>query len=262
LSRLLLSRERSNPEFRSSSRQIAEPSRARVPLLSLPASVHAADLRIWERHGMRGKAKLFTTLALAGACGTLVLPGMASAAPSGVTLHLDRGGTFKGFVFSPKPGACADGRTVKLFRKLGKGKHPKRDNKVAETQAQSYSHGRFKWAVVPSRPHPGAFYARVPANPTCQGDNSKTLHISERPNTKITGMSVTHGRNVIFKYRGLHGLPPYNFQCKLDAKPYRHCPDLERRYVGLSRGHHLFKVRARNDLGKQDRTPARRGFRI
>ena len=114
----------------------------------------------------------------------------------------------------------------------------------------------------PSHPRPGDFYARVPATSTCRGDNSKTLHVSKRPNTKIIHASVTHGRNVIFKYRGLSGIPPYNFQCKLDDKPYRHCPELEKRYVGLSHGHHVFRVRARGDNGKQDRTPDKRGFRI
>jgi hypothetical protein len=211
---------------------------------------------------MGTKTKLLATLALAGACSALALPSAAGAAPSGVTLHLDRGGTFKGFVFSPKPRKCADGRTVELYRQRGGGQHPKRDVKVAKSQAQSYSHGRFKWTLYPSRPRPGDFYARVSTTAHCQGDNSKTLQISRRPKTKITGMSVTHGRNVTFKYRGLRGVPPFNFQCKLDDKPYRHCPDLERRYVDLSRGHHVFKVRARGANGKQDRTPDKRRFRI
>lgn len=211
---------------------------------------------------MGTQVKVFVTLALAGTCGGFALPSMASATPSGVTIHLDRGGTFKGFVFSPKPGQCAEGRTVELYRQKGKRQHPKRDVKVGNTEAQSYTHGRFKWVLYPSHPRPGDFYARVPMTAACQGDNSKTLHVSKRPNTKITHMSVTHGRNVIFNYRAIGGIPRYNFQCKLDDKPYRHCPEFEKRYVGLSHGHHVFKVRARGDNGKQDRTPDKRGFRI
>jgi hypothetical protein len=211
---------------------------------------------------MGAKAKVFVTLALAGACGLLALPSMASAAPSGVTIHLGVGNTFKGFVFSPKPRQCAQYRRAKLYRQRGKGQHPKRDAKVAKTAAQPYSDGRYKWRLIPSRPRPGDFYARVPVTAGCQGDNSRTVHVSRRPNTEITEMSVTHDRNVKFRYIGLRGIAPYNFQCKLDDKPYRHCPDLQRRYVGLSHGHHVFRVRARGDNGKQDRTPARRGFRI
>ena len=211
---------------------------------------------------MGTRTRLLAAFALAGACGALALPSVASAARSGVTLHLDGDGTFKGFVFSPKPGQCADGRRVELYRQRGREQHPNRDVKVAKSLAQSYSHGRFKWTAHPLHPRPGDYYARVPKIAACRGDNSKTLHIAQRPNTKIWHMSITHGRNVTFKYRGLGGLPPYNFQCKLDDKPYRHCPPGERRYVGLARGHHVFKVRARNDVGKQDRTPAKRGFRI
>jgi hypothetical protein len=211
---------------------------------------------------MGTRTKLLATLGLAGACAALALPSVAIAAPSGVTIHLYRVGAFKGFVFSPKPGQCAEGRTVELYRQKGKRQRPKRDVKVARTVAQSYSHGRFKWTVSTAGLRPGDFYARVPLAAHCQADNSRTLHVSARPNTKITHMSITHGRNVTFKYRGFRGIPPYNFQCKLDDKPYRHCPDLERRYVGLSHGHHVFKVRARADNGKKDRTPAKRGFRI
>jgi hypothetical protein len=213
--------------------------------------------------GMGTRTKLLVTLALVCAWGALALPSMAIAkARSGVTIHLDSGGTFMGFVFSPKPGRCADGRTVELYRRTGKGQRPRRDQRMRKTEAQSHGHDRFKWSLYPSHPRPGDFYARVPRTADCLADNSKTLHLAERPNTKITGMSVTHGRNVTFKYRGSGGVPPYNFQCKLDHKPYRHCSPRERRYVHLSHGHHVFKVRARNDLGKQDRTPARRGFRI
>jgi hypothetical protein len=211
---------------------------------------------------MGTRTKLLATLAVAGACGALAPPSMAGVASTGVTLHLDRVGTFRGSVVSNKPHRCGDGRKVKLYRQKGTEQHPNRDIKVGESQAQNAGHHRFKWALIPSRPRAGDFYARVLATGYCQGDISTTLHVSRRPNTKITDMSVTHGRNVTFEYRGSHGVPPYNFQCKLDDKPYRHCPDLERRYVGLSHGHHVFRVRARGDNGKTDRTPDRREFRI
>jgi hypothetical protein len=122
---------------------------------------------------MGTRIKLVTTFAVAGACAAVALPSMASAAPSGVTMHLYRVGPLKGFVFSPKPGLCAEGRTVKLYREKGKGQHPKRDATVAKTQAQSY-HGRFKWTMSTSGLRPGNYYARVPLTVHCEPDNSKT----------------------------------------------------------------------------------------
>jgi hypothetical protein len=210
---------------------------------------------------MRSRIKLLATLALAGVCGALSLPSVASAAHTGVTIHLYRSG-LKGFVFSPKPGQCAVARTVELYRQKGKGQHPKRDVKVAKTVTESYTRNRGKWTLPTTVLRPGDFYARVPRTAHCQADNSKTLDVSKRPNTTITHMSITHRSNVTFNYRASHGIPPYGFQCKLDDKPYRHCPPLKQRYVGLSHGRHVFKVRARGSNGKQDRTPDRRGFRI
>jgi hypothetical protein len=69
---------------------------------------------------MRPTAKLLMTLALAGACVVLALPSMASAARSGVSIHLFIDDALKGFVFSPKPRECAEGRTVRIFRQKGK----------------------------------------------------------------------------------------------------------------------------------------------
>jgi hypothetical protein len=51
------------------------------------------------------------------------------------------------------------------------------------------------------------------------------------------------------------------FQCKLDAKPFRACrsPFTTKQ---LSLGRHTFKVRARDESGKLDPTPASYGFRV
>ncbi len=122
-----------------------------------------------------GGRKILATIALASACGALALPSMASAARSGVTIHLYTR-FFHGYVFSPNPSQCAKGRAVKLFRQKGKTQNPKRDVKVAKTQAYRYAGGRFRWTTrEPTRP--GHFYARVPAAPACHADNSKTIRV-------------------------------------------------------------------------------------
>ena len=65
---------------------------------------------------MGARAKVFVTLALAGACAVLALPSIAAgAARSGVTIHHAFGGAVVGEVFSQKPQRCAKHRKVKLF---------------------------------------------------------------------------------------------------------------------------------------------------
>jgi hypothetical protein len=211
--------------------------------------------------GIRTKA--LATFALAGACGMLALPSMASAARSGVTIHLFQGSRFEGFVFSPKPGQCADGRRVRLFKEKGKGQNPKRDKRVAQTHAFKNSGGKYRWRALHYDPHSGKFYARVSATSACQADNSRTIQLSARPNTKIVDVSINRNkRSAFFHYRAFGGIAPYNYRCKLDQRRYKRCQDNAKSYFHVSRGHHVFKVRAVGHNGKSDRTPAKRGFRM
>ena len=211
---------------------------------------------------MGAKAKVFVTLALAGACGVLALPSAAGAAPSGVTIHLRIGDQFKGFVFSPKPSQCAENRRVKLFRQKGKQPNPKRDVKVATTQASKRGNGKYRWIVDLRRPRPGNYYAKVPASAACQGDNSKTIRLSARPNTEIGETLFDSNRSLTFYYDAIGGVSPYHFQCRLDDQSYRRCGSYKKAYRHLSRGRHVFRVRAIGANGKRDRTPAQRGFHI
>lgn len=212
---------------------------------------------------MGTKTKLLASLAVAGACALLALPSMASAARSGVTIHLFQGSAFEGFVFSPKPGKCADGRRVRLFKEKGKGQNPKRDKRVAQTHAFKNSGGKYRWRALHYDPHPGKFYARVSATSACQADNSRTIHLSARPNTKVVDMDINRNkRSAFFHYRAFGGIAPYNFKCKLDHRRYTHCPDNAKTYFHVGRGHHVFKVKAIGHNGKSDRTPAKREFRM
>jgi hypothetical protein len=212
---------------------------------------------------MGAKAKLLVTLAVAGICGMLALPSVASAAArSAVTIHNPVGDNFKGFVFSPRPDQCADARTVKLFRQIGKGQDPKRDVKVARTYTSGRSpSGKHKWLASLRRPRPGNYYARVPATTACQADNSRAIHLSARPDTKIDSASIFH-RTAYFHYRAVGGIEPYRFRCKLDDRRYRRCRGYSKNYMHLSRGHHVFQVFPVGGNGKWDPTPAKQRFRI
>jgi hypothetical protein len=70
---------------------------------------------------------------------------------------------------------------------------------------------------------------------------------------------TTHDRTPTFRFGSDES--GSSFQCKLDGGPYRACrsPFTTKR---LSLGHHTFKVRARDDSGKLDPSPASYGFRV
>jgi hypothetical protein len=208
---------------------------------------------------MRARTKLL--IAFSATFAAFALPSVANAAPSGVTIHNRIGDQFKGFVFSPKPRKCADARTVEVFREKGNGQSPNQDFKVGSTEASRRGRGKYTWYLAPSDPRVGKYYARVPATSACRADNSKTLRISAQPDTRIR--KVHHiKRSVVIDYYAVSGVAPYNFQCRLDDQHYRRCPDYQKEYGHLSRGRHVFRVRAIGDNGKRDPTPAKRGFHI
>jgi hypothetical protein len=90
------------------------------------------------------------------------------------------------------------------------------------THAFKDSHGKYKWHANDFRPRPGRFFARVSSTPACQADNSKTLRISRRPDTKITSLDTRSGkREAIIEYRGVGGVRPYTYRFKLDGRRYR-----------------------------------------
>jgi hypothetical protein len=214
---------------------------------------------------MGTRTKILITLAFAGTCGALALPSAAGAAArSGVTLKAPDGG-FKGWVFSTKPGKCADGRTVTLFKEKGKKPNPKRDVNVYQTQAFKQN-GKYKWLSTGYDFHRGHFYARVPATPACQADNSKTVHISARPKTKITGIEERgHGAHyrVDIGFDACCSFPDYRYRTKLDHQSWQHHRYPQKAtYRHLSAGDHIFKVYAIGSNGKRDLTPAKLRFHV
>lgn len=69
----------------------------------------------------------------------------------------------------------------------------------------------------------------------------------------------THDRTPTFGFRSDE--PGSTFQCKLDGKPFKSCrsPLTTKR---LALGRHTFKVRARDESGKLDRSPASYEFKV
>jgi hypothetical protein len=209
--------------------------------------------------------RISVALAAAAICAALAVPSVAGAghtSRTGVTIHHRKQARFYGFAFSPTPGRCAKNRVVKLFRQTGKEKNPKRDIRMAKSFAFETQSGAFKWKVYKYRP--GKFYARAGRIPGCQPDNSRTIHVSARPKTKVTHVNVhQRSRRVSFRYTAIGGAKPYNFRCQLDhQRRYRHCARHGTHYTHVSPGRHVFRVRAISSTGHKDPTPAKRVFRM
>jgi hypothetical protein len=76
---------------------------------------------------------------------------------------------------------------------------------------------------------------------------------------KQTPRHRTHDRTPTFRFTANE--KGATFQCKVDSKPYKTCrsPFTTKR---LSLGHHVFRVRARDESGTADPTPAAYGFKV
>ena len=81
------------------------------------------------------------------------------------------------------------------------------------------------------------------------------------PNTTITGgpSGRVPSRTATFRFRSNEAAS--TFQCKLDSGAWRSCQS-PKKYTGLRRGQHTFRVRARDGSGNLDATPAKRTWTI
>ena len=97
----------------------------------------------------------------------------------------------------------------------------------------------------------GGFFGGGSGGTSHKGAPQTTLR--RKPGKKI------HDRTPAFRFTSNE--PGSTFQCKLDGRPFRSCrsPFTSK---PLAPGHHTFKVRARDDSGKLDPSPASYGFRI
>lgn len=128
------------------------------------------------------KPKLFPTaiaavvLGAVSVAGTLTA-GAAQPAETTVTIRTENG-DFRGYVSSPRPLKCAEGRVVVLFRQTGAVQDPKVDEKIGSDTA-SLSGDRYEWNTGNTGVY-GKFYARARKTESCKGDTSKTIR-SVRP---------------------------------------------------------------------------------
>lgn len=81
------------------------------------------------------------------------------------------------------------------------------------------------------------------------------------PNTKIkSGPSgTTDKEKATFRFASTEA--GSTFQCKLDRKPWRSCKS-PKTYRNLNEGKHTFKVKAKDQAGNVDPTPAKRTWRV
>ncbi len=81
------------------------------------------------------------------------------------------------------------------------------------------------------------------------------------PQTRITRGPRRKGRDRTPTFRFAADEGDVRFECKLDGKPFRSCrsPFTSRK---LAPGRHVFQVRARDDAGQLDPSPARYGFKL
>jgi hypothetical protein len=115
-----------------------------------------------------------------------------------------------------------------------------RPNSVAPSERRCPGSSESPFGVVPTG---GAKKGKGPPQTTLRG----------KPKRK------THDRTPTFRFTATES--GSTFQCKLDGKPFRSCrsPFTTK---PLALGRHTFKVRARDDSGKLDPSPASYGFRI
>ncbi|HVD41453.1 MAG TPA: choice-of-anchor Q domain-containing protein [Solirubrobacterales bacterium] len=107
----------------------------------------------------------------------------------------------------------------------------------------------------------GAFELQAPPAPSVEPARvTEVAADTTPPNTRIVRGPARLGFKRLAKFRFAASEPQSSFQCKLDKKKWRACPNPFKRSV--KPGRHLFKVRAIDRFGNVDQTPARFGWRV
>lgn len=120
------------------------------------------------------KTKLLLALVAVIVLGGIAMPSSAGTtrAKTTVTIKVE-GRDFSGFVKSPRPRRCADGRKVVLFRQTGSKQQPSTDPVIASDTA-SLNGDRYEWSTGNTGVE-GRFYARARRTDRCKADSSRTL---------------------------------------------------------------------------------------
>jgi hypothetical protein len=129
------------------------------------------------------KPKLLPTVIATAVLGVVSVAGTATAgagqrAETTVTIRTENG-DFWGYVNSPRPLKCAEGRKVVLFKQVGSEQNPSVDERIASDTASLNGGDRAEWNTGNTGRF-GKFYARVGKTENCKGDTSKTVR-SKRP---------------------------------------------------------------------------------
>ena len=122
------------------------------------------------------------------------------------------------------------------------------------TSPQAYSSLADGLHTFSVRASDGGFTDATPASFTWRVDGTA-------PNTRITSGPASPTRSRRAKLRFASTEAGSTFLCSLDGKPFAPCSS-PKRYKGLSRGRHTFRVRATDRAGNVDGTPASRVWRI
>lgn len=109
--------------------------------------------------------------------GGVFLTGVSSAGTRAeTTVSIRAQGTdLSGFVDSPRPRRCADGRTIVLYKQLGTEQDPRNDDRIASDTAELVG-DRYQWSTGNTGVY-GRFYARARPTPDCRPDNSRTIRV-------------------------------------------------------------------------------------
>ncbi len=121
------------------------------------------------------RARTLTAVVVLAVFGAVAFAGAAIArAPAETKVTIKAiSGDFSGFVSSPRPLKCAEGRKVVVYKQMGAEQDPKVDDKIASDTA-SLSGDRAEWNTGNTGVS-GKFYARVGKTPDCKADTSKTV---------------------------------------------------------------------------------------
>ncbi|MBN8870103.1 MAG: hypothetical protein J0H66_09525 [Solirubrobacterales bacterium] len=115
-------------------------------------------------------------------------------------------------------------------------------------------------SLCPPEPSCETDQSLCPPDPTCETDPSlcPTPKDKVAPKTRLISMKRLGRRSVAFRFRSNEA---GSFRCSIDGRRFRRCasPKVYRR---LTKGRHVFRVRAVDKAGNVDRSPVRRVFRI